>query len=74
MKITVKLFASLRIGRFKQEERTYPIGISCQQVAENLGINTGDVGIVLVNGRPESLEQVLSDGDVLSFIALVGGG
>jgi molybdopterin converting factor small subunit len=74
MKITVKLFASLRTGRFKQEERTYPIGISCQQVAENLGINTDGVVIVLVNGRSEPLEQVLSDGDVLSFIALVGGG
>jgi len=74
MRITVKLFASLRIGRFKQEERTYPVGINCQQVAENLGIKVDEVCIVLVNGRPESREHVLNDGDVLSFIALVGGG
>ncbi len=74
MKITVKLFATLRIGRFKQEDRDYPDGFTCQQIAEDLGIKVDELGIVLVNGHHASVDHVLSDGDALSFLALVGGG
>jgi molybdopterin converting factor small subunit len=74
MKITVKLFATLRIGRFKQDQRDYPVGATCQQVAADLGVGREETGMVLVNGRHASLKQVLNDGDSLSLFPLLGGG
>ena len=74
MQITVKLFATLRTGRFSQELRSYPDGASCRQVAVDIGIPLEDLGIVLLNGRHASLGQVLRDGDCLSLFPLLGGG
>ena len=74
MNITVKLFASLRIGRFKQEQRDYPDGATWGQVVGDIGVRGEELGIVLVNGRHPSLKQALTDGDCLSLFPLLGGG
>ncbi len=74
MNITVKLFASLRIGRFKQEQRDYPDGATCGQVVADIGVREEELGIVLVNGRHTPLEKALNDGDSLSLFPLLGGG
>lgn len=74
MQITVKLFATLRAGRFKEARRDYPDGTVCRQVAEDIGIPPETLGIVLVNGRHASLAQPLSEGDSLSLFPLLGGG
>jgi sulfur-carrier protein len=74
MKITVKLFATFRMGRFQEEQRDYPECAIVRQVVADLGIEGGTLGIVLVNGRHASLDQVLIPGDTLSLFPLIGGG
>ena len=74
MQITVKLFATFRIGRFKQEQRDYAEGASCREVAAEIGLARKEIGMVLVNGRQATLAQTLQEGDVLAFFPLLGGG
>ena len=74
MKITVKLFASFRIGRFKTEERESAAGTSVGRIVAELGLQEGELGIVLVNGRHAPLDRALQEGDQLALFPLVGGG
>jgi sulfur-carrier protein len=74
MTITVKLFASLRDNRFKISAREQSDGTDCRKIMRDLGIPEEEVGIVLINGRHFSLDQVLNDGDTLAVFPLVGGG
>jgi molybdopterin converting factor small subunit len=74
MKITVKLFASFRDGRFKVEERDYPPGTPCRRIVLELGLKEEELGVVMVNGRHAPLGQELQDGDNLALFPLVGGG
>jgi molybdopterin synthase sulfur carrier subunit len=72
--ITVKLFATFRNGRFKSEQQDWAEGTQCREIFASLGLTGSEIGIVLINGRHATLEQVLEDGDTLSLFPLVGGG
>lgn len=74
MHVTVKLFATFRIGRFKIEQRDYPAGITCREIIADVDLNEQEIGIVLVNGRHADLDASLVEGDTLSLFPLVGGG
>ena len=74
MKITVKLFASFRDNRFKIVEQERPEGTDCRRIMLDLGLTEEEMGIVLINSRHVSLDQVLNDGDTLAMFPLVGGG
>jgi molybdopterin converting factor small subunit len=74
MKITVKLFATFRNGRFKLAEQERPVGINCRTIVLGLGLTEAEIGIVLVNGRHATLDHVLHESDTLSLFPLVGGG
>jgi len=74
MKITVKLFANFRVGRFKVEERDYPEGTHCRQIVAELGMREEELGVVMVNSRHAPLDQELHEGDALALFPLVGGG
>mgnify|MGYP000039618488 CR=1 FL=1 len=74
MKITVKLFASFRVGRFKVEERNYPPGTRIRRIVEELGLSEKELGVVMVNGRHAPLDYALEEGDALALFPLVGGG
>lgn len=74
MKIQIQLYASFRVGRFKDQVRDYPTGTTVGQVFKDLNLPEGDLGVVLVNGGHSSQVELLKDGDVLSFLPLVGGG
>jgi molybdopterin converting factor small subunit len=74
MKVTVKLFATFREGRFKVEDRDFLAGIDCRGIVAELGLRDEELGIVLVNSRHASLDQELREGDTLSLFPLVGGG
>ncbi|MEE9491363.1 MAG: MoaD/ThiS family protein [Dehalococcoidia bacterium] len=60
------------------EDRETPIlteeGQTVAEVLEALGIPSGLVAIVLINGRQESKNYVLQDSDVVKLVPLVGGG
>ena len=74
MRITVKLFASFRTGRFSVEEREYPEGTTIGQVADEISLPRGEIGIIMVNSRHAKLERVLADSDILALFPLLGGG
>jgi len=76
MKVTVKLFAFLRKGRFKANVIEYPEGTTVLQVLDALSItaNERNIGIIFVNGHHASLESRLQEGDVLAIFPPVAGG
>lgn len=74
MRITVKLFASLRKNRFVAEEREYPDNCLIGDVVNELKIKEEELGIILLNGLAADLSTPLREGDVLSLFPLVGGG
>ncbi len=73
MKITVKLFATLRKGRFDVAEREYRQGTTVADVLTDLGIME-KVVIVFINNCYVSLEHDLKEGDTLAIFPPVGGG
>jgi len=74
MKVTVKLFATFRAGRFDVETRDYPAGTTVGQVVEQLDLPMEKLGILMINSRHVDLERCLEDGDTLAIFPLVGGG
>jgi sulfur-carrier protein len=74
MNVTVKLFATFRIGRFEIERREYPPGTTVGDVVRELGLTEGELGIMLVNSRHVKLGHTLADGDTLALFPLLGGG
>lgn len=74
MRITVKLFATLRHNRFKVAEREYPEGATIAAVAEELEISREELALTMINGILVPVEHILRDGDTLSIFPPVGGG
>jgi sulfur-carrier protein len=74
MQITVKLFATLRSGRFDEEVREYTPGTRIADIIGELGIADREIGMIMLNHRHAEPEQELHDSDVLALFPLVGGG
>lgn len=74
MRVTVKLFATFRKGRFDVDVREVPAGTTVSEIAESVELPGKEIGIVLVNGRHAGLSKVLSEGDAVAIFPLVGGG
>lgn len=74
MQITVKLFASFRVGRFIRENRSVGDGTRVADIAAALGIALSEIGIIMINGRHADADQELQDGVTLSLFPLLGGG
>ncbi len=74
MRITVKLFANFRAGRFEIEERDYPEGTTIGAVADSIDLPHSHIGIIIVNNRHAKLEYELVEGDILAIFPLLGGG
>ena len=74
MKITLKLFATLRdygenIQDLDVSEDAMPTDVMVQA-----GIPVKEVSIIMINGRRLSDEMPLKEGDVLALFPPVGGG
>jgi sulfur-carrier protein len=74
MRLTVQLFATFREGRFKEARKDFEENITLGQVVAALGIDEGEIGMALVDGRHASLEQGLTDGQLLALFPLLAGG
>jgi len=74
MKITVKLFATFREGRFSVEVREYPEGTRIADILKELQIPEEQIGMIMVNARHAEPDQELREGDSLAIFPLVGGG
>ena len=74
MRVTVKLFATFREGRFKVEERELPQESRLLDVLQPLNIKPEEIAICLVNGRNVNEKHFLKDGDTIALFPPVGGG
>ena len=74
MVVQVRLFATLREGRFKNKEMEFPEATSLADLLERLHIEPKQVGILLLNGHNASAESKLSPNDVVSVFPAIGGG
>lgn len=74
MRIVIRLFASLREGRFRTMEWELPEGSKTADVIQGLEMRPRDVSIILVNGRTATSDRALKDGDTLSLLPPMGGG
>jgi len=72
--MTVKLFASLRNGRFAETQWGYVPGITVSRILEELHIDRRDVGILLVNFCHVQPDFQLQEGDTISIFPIIGGG
>ncbi len=74
MKLTVKLFATLRHGRFDQRVLEGDEGMVVRHVVAVLNIPEKDAAIIFVNSRHADFGTVLKEGDTLAIFPPVGGG
>jgi molybdopterin converting factor small subunit len=76
MKVTVKLFAQYREGRFIQKEMELTEDATIDEVIDLIRLDLGHypLGIILVNGRHVDTKIELKEGDTLSLFPKVGGG
>ena len=74
MTVTIKLFASFQKGRFAVASRDYPDSTTVAAIARDLGIPSGEIGVLLVNGRHVELDHRPVTGDVLAIFPVIGGG
>ncbi len=74
MTVTVRLFATFRVGRFAEETRAYLAGSSIADVIARLHLPEVQIGMILLNARHAEPYHELHDGDTLSIFPLVGGG
>lgn len=74
MRVTVKLFATFRTGRFKVQPMEFAEGSRVSEILKQLEILPEEVAICLVNGRDANEQTQLHDQDTLSLFPPVGGG
>ncbi len=74
MRITIKMFASLKTDRFKEETCVFSDRATLREIVQELGIPLGEVGIALRNGTPANLDQPLAEGDSLALMPRISGG
>ncbi len=74
MKVTVKLFATLRTNREKIMTMDLPDKGTTGHILKELGIPKEDVAIIMINGRGAKVDQALKDQDVVGIFPPVGGG
>jgi sulfur-carrier protein len=74
MRLTVKLFATFRQGRFEVSDLERPDGSTLGRLLDDLAIPRAELGFVLVQGRHAELDQVPAAGATVSIFPRVGGG
>ncbi len=74
MRVTIKLHATLRDGRFETQARDLPHGSSLAYLIADLGIGPEQALLRFVNGRHAELSDELHDGDTVALFPPIGGG
>lgn len=74
MKITVKLFATLREYGQKMMEMQVGGQVSPASIIRDLNIPANEVAIIMINGRSVGRDEQLKEADVLALFPAVGGG
>jgi sulfur carrier protein len=67
MRVIVKLFATLREGRFGVEALDLEPGATVANIVRRLDILEKEAALIFRNGRHADLSTELADGDILSI-------
>jgi molybdopterin converting factor small subunit len=74
VKIKVRLYGVLRVGRFSEDVRDVPSGITARELAAQLQLPDRLIGTVLIRDVHASLDDRLTDGDEVTFLTALSGG
>ena len=75
IRVTVKLFAQYREGRFKVEVRTYEKGVRAEDIIQELNLTQElPLGVLMINSKHEQPSYHLKEGDVIALFPKIGGG
>jgi sulfur-carrier protein len=74
MEVQVKLFATLRTGRFAKQQLEFPESCSLGDLLDQLKIPQAEIGILLVNGHDAQTGYQLAPNDVVCIFPRLGGG
>ena len=74
MVITVRLFAMFREGRFAEKDLELPQGGSLADLMEYLNIPEKDSKVLRINGLSASVEDKLSNADIVAVFPVIAGG
>lgn len=74
MKITVKLFATLRRGRFDRDDLECTEPSRVIDIVRRLAIPEKEAAIIFINSRHAAFDTELHEGDTLAIFPPVGGG
>ncbi len=74
MKITVKLFATLRDQRFDKSDINCPEGASVSDILKIIKLAEDEVAIIFLNGRHAEFDDIINENDTLAFFPPIGGG
>ena len=74
MNVDVKLVGLFQTGRFKQRTCVYPEGVTAQEIFDDLQLPQQHLGIILIDGLHAERTTVLTEGDQLVLMPLLGGG
>ncbi len=74
MKAKIKLFATLRNGRFDISDMDLDDGTTIQTLINSLHINERDAAILFINGIHAELNSIIKEGDEVAIFPPIGGG
>lgn len=74
MKVTVKLFASLRKDRFDIQDFDCRQGATVRHILLSLNITEEEAAIIFINNRHGEPDSPLKEGDKVAVFPPVGGG
>ena len=74
MNIKVKLFATLRAGRFEISDFKLDEGATVRDVLKLLEIDEKEAAIIFINGVHADMAAMLKSGDELAIFPPIGGG
>ena len=72
--ITIKLFASLRDGRFDIQRCDLADGSKVQDALARSGVAITAAAVLFLNSRHAQPDSLLAEGDMLAVFPPVGGG
>lgn len=70
----VKLFATLRDGRFEIKEEEIEPGVLIEDIVNRYDIPREQAAIIFVNNKHAKFEYQLREGDTLAIFPPIGGG
>ncbi len=73
MGVRIKLFATLRTGRFSEKVYDIKPGTTISEIIKELGLPPEQVSIIFVNGRHANPDTILKDGDDVAMFPPIGG-